>query len=174
MGSNGANSEAEAINGKHRAKNSSQAFGKRFKENQSIIWTSASLFVVGLIVGRLFPPFVVDRGFFRDLILSPAAAGLFALLAAVVALWPAFSRLKASREVASDREWWKRSEWAIAMAVSKQDEKKIVGLLACEELLEGAKKRNDELLVVVANAILHPEILEAEAKAAEAENTSRD
>lgn len=94
---------------------------------------------VGAIGGRLFPPFVLDEGFWRDFVTSAGFGGVAALAAAAIAFGAAWytshrSTLNAAadrrqrdiaaeddrlqREVADQRaQWWARFTWATERAL---------------------------------------------------------
>lgn len=98
------------------------------------VWLWAALAgVAGGIVGRLFPPFVLDEGFWRSFITSAGFGGVMAVIAAVIAYAAARHSAKSARAQAeedrkqrklSDRkeQWWARAEWALNQVVSGDSE----------------------------------------------------
>lgn len=88
---------------------------------------------VGIIVGRLFPPFVLDEGFWRSFITSAGFGGVMAVIAAAIAYAAARHSAKSARAQAeedrkqrklSDRkeQWWARAEWALNQVVRGDSE----------------------------------------------------
>lgn len=74
---------------------------------------------VGYGLRSAFPPFpalttpvVIDEPLWRAMISGPPAAGLLAVIAAVIAFFPAFLSTRVARRNASREMWWKRAEWA--------------------------------------------------------------
>lgn len=127
------------------------------KANYKLVIIGLGLLILGAVIGRLFPPFVLDPGFWREFLTGPPIAGLLAVGAAFVAFSTARSGNKTAQKHAEE-EWWNRAEWSIGLALSTEEEKKLVGLKAISVLLNGAQKREDALIETVAREIVTPGI----------------
>lgn len=77
--------------------------------------------VAGVVLSALARGFVLDDPFWRAFLSGPPAAGLFAVIAACVAFFPAFRSTRIARENAAREQWWKRAEWALGMAGSDSE-----------------------------------------------------
>ncbi|WP_404289204.1 hypothetical protein [Glutamicibacter arilaitensis] len=110
-------------------------------------------FVVGFVIARVLPPFVLDDLFWRDFLSGPPVTGIFALIAAVVAFAAAKHSAKVARRNAEEQEWWNRAEWALKMAASDNGLQRVAGLTAISVMISGPKQREDALLLEVAVAI---------------------
>jgi hypothetical protein len=84
--------------------------------------------VIGAGVRSLLPPFVLDDPFWRDFWSGPPVAGLFAVIAAGVAFFPAYRAtliaqrtLAVAQENATREQWWIRAEWALGQAGSDDE-----------------------------------------------------
>lgn len=71
---------------------------------------------VGFGARSLLPPFA-DDPFWRAFWSGPPMAGLFAIVAAAVAFYPAYRSTLIARENAAREQWWKRAEWALGKLV---------------------------------------------------------
>lgn len=80
--------------------------------------------VIGAIVGRFFPPFVLESSFWRSSLTSSGFGGAMAVVAAAIAYYAARHAASSNRRQAeADREqrrrtdrkaqWWARAEWAL-------------------------------------------------------------
>ena len=96
--------------------------------SSAVGWTVLGV-IIGAIVGRLFPPFVLDDAFWRSFLTSAGFGGVMAVGAALIAWWAAVHSAAMSKEQAiedraqryrSDRkeQWWSRAEWALNLVVS--------------------------------------------------------
>lgn len=77
-------------------------------------WVAIAVFCVaagaaGAVLRGLLPPFVVDAPFWRAFLSGPPAAGLFAVLAAGIAFYPAYRSTRIARENAAREQWWNRA-----------------------------------------------------------------
>lgn len=124
------------------------------KANYKLVLIGLGLLIAGAVIGRMFPPFVLDSDFWRDFFTGPPIAGLFAVIAAFVAFSTARSGNRTARKHAEEEEWWNRAEWGIGLALSKEEQEKLVRLKAISVLLDGADKREDALIREVAEEIL--------------------
>ena len=64
----------------------------------------------------------------------PYAAAFAPLLAAVIAGWIAWRTLAQRREADRRDQWWKRTQWAIDLAMERDFSRAIVGLVALKHL----------------------------------------
>jgi len=134
-----------------------------------------ALVLAGAVVGRLFPPFVVDWPWVGTFVTSPGLGGLAAVCAAVIALSAALytsrrsaavatadreqrERLakidRAQREVAEQRaQWWTRFTWAADHAV--HDETAELGISVLLELIdqEWVTVEDNQIAIAVADVI---------------------
>lgn len=77
-------------------------------------WVAVAVFCVaagaaGAVLRGLLPPFVVDAPFWRAFLSGPPAAGLFAVLAAGIAFYPACRSTRIARENVAREQWWNRA-----------------------------------------------------------------
>jgi len=146
---------------------------RRVRVGRVLGWVA--LVLVGAVVGRLFPPFVVDWPWVGTFVTSPGLGGLAAVCAAVIALSAALytSRRSAAvatedreqrerlakidrsqREVAEQRaQWWTRFTWAADHAV--QDETAELGISVLLELIdqEWVTVEDNQIAIAVADVI---------------------
>ncbi|MDP9696134.1 UNVERIFIED_ORG: hypothetical protein J2X79_003713 [Arthrobacter globiformis] len=92
------------------------------------------------------PPFVLDEPFWRDFWSGPPAAGLFAVVAAVIAFYPAFRSTLIARENAAREQWWKRAEWALGLAGSDSQTDREVANDALVALLNDATETEAKMI----------------------------
>lgn len=109
--------------------------------------------VAGAIIGRLFPPFVLDDPFWRDFWSGPPVAGIFALGGAGIAYGAALLGAKTSRTAAKRQEWWDRAEWALTLARSDKYVDRIIGLEALTALSSEATRTEYRLILAVTEAV---------------------
>lgn len=119
---------------------------------------------IGAVVGRLFPPFVVDDAFWRAFLTSAGLGGVAAFLAAVVAFAGVFynarrvadnaERDRQQRQLADAREqFWTRFTWAAERAVDP--DKAELGILVLSELIEQpwVTIEDNEVAVAIADVV---------------------
>lgn len=96
-------------------------------------WSLVVAAAIGCIIGRLFPPFVMDDPFWRSFFTSAGFGGVMAVLAAAIAYTAARHSAKSARDQAaedrnqrkiSDRkeQWWARAEWALNQVANGNQE----------------------------------------------------
>ncbi|MBB3159536.1 hypothetical protein FHS07_003271 [Microbacterium proteolyticum] len=80
---------------------------------------------VGYGLRSAFPPYpafstpvVMDEALWLAMVSGPPMAGLFAIVAAAIAFYPAYRSTRIARENAAREQWWKRAEWALGQAGS--------------------------------------------------------
>jgi len=83
---------------------------------------------VGYGLRSAFPPYpafstpvVMDEQLWRAMISGPPMAGVFAVLAALIAFTPAIRAASIARESSAREQWWKRAEWALNQAGSSNE-----------------------------------------------------
>ncbi|MCS5723420.1 hypothetical protein N1028_18705 [Herbiconiux sp. CPCC 203407] len=85
-------------------------------------WRYTAISVLSISLGfgvrSLLPPFVIDDVLWREMLVGPPLAGVFAVVAATIAFFPAFRSTRITRENAAREQWWKRAEWALGQAGS--------------------------------------------------------
>jgi hypothetical protein len=88
----------------------------------------AAVFAVGFGSGaaarNAAEPFVVDGPFWRDFLTGPPAAGLFAIVAACIAFFPALRTAQIARSNSAREQWWLRAQWALGLATSNRVEER--------------------------------------------------
>ena len=113
--------------------------------------------LIGSIVGRLFPPFIVDGGFWRTVLSGPPMAGGIAGVLAVVAAWIAFlaadRQARVTRKAAEREQWWHRVEWALTLARSDHRVDRLIGIRALEPLRTEATATEYEMILAVTHAV---------------------
>lgn len=133
-------------------------FRDHVRENRFLIFVALGLFALGAAVGRLFPPFVIDQSFFRDFLVSPGCAGVFALVAALIALWPALRKLEDERVHTRNVEWREFIMWAIGIARSESDRDVMMGLRVCKHILQKGlddrEKNADAIIIALVTSML--------------------
>jgi hypothetical protein len=121
--------------------------------------------LAGAIVGRAFPPFVIDNPFWRAFLTSAGLGGVAAFLAAVVAFaGVAYSARRIAESARHDREqrmlvevrehFWTRFTWAAERAVDPSEAE--LGLRVLTELIDQkwVTIEDNEVAVAVSNVIL--------------------
>jgi hypothetical protein len=101
---------------------------------------------VGFGVRSVLPPFVLDDPFWRAFWSGPPVAGLFAVVAAGVAFFPAFWSALIARENAAREQWWKRAEWALGQAGSDKQTDREVANVALVALLKEATEAEGAMI----------------------------
>lgn len=109
--------------------------------------------IAGWIAPRSSEPLVLDDPFWREFWTGPPAAGLFALIGAVVAFLAAAFAARSSRASAARKEWWDRAEWALGN-VMEPGEKRDIGLAAVEVVMKDATPQEAALLDTVTSFLL--------------------
>lgn len=102
--------------------------------------------IVGAGVRSVLPPFVLDDPFWRDFWSGPPVAGLFAIVAAAVAFFPAYRSTLIARENAAREQWWKRAEWALGQAGSDNQTDREVANDALVALLNDATETEGAMI----------------------------
>lgn len=121
--------------------------GKRVASYAAVAFAAALVgALLGAFVRGLFPPFVLDDPFWRDFWSGPPAAGLFAVLAAVIAFFPAYRSTRIARDNAEREQWWNRAEWALARADSDKQLDREVANTALVALSEEASKLEFDMI----------------------------
>lgn len=103
----------------------------------------------GFIARGFVPPIIFDDPFWRSFWTGPPAAGIFALLGAVVAFGAAAWAARGARLSARRNEWWERAEWALTQAMSSEPFNIDVGLAALEALEVEATGTESDMLAAV-------------------------
>lgn len=107
----------------------------------------------GALLRGFFPPFVLDDTFWRSFWSGPPAAGIFALVGAVIAYAAARVAAAMSRTGAERQEWWDRTEWALNLARSDSRADRLIGLRALTALKEDATETELQLVMAVIEAV---------------------
>ena len=103
--------------------------------------------IIGYVVRGLQAPFVVDDLFWRDVLTGPPIAGLFAVIAAAVAFFPACRSTAIARASAAREQWWKRAEWALGLAGSDDQTDREVANDALNALLNDATETEGRMIL---------------------------
>jgi len=106
----------------------------------------------GALARGFFPPFVLDEPFWREFWSGPPAAGVFALLGAVVAFGASRVGARTVRRGAERQEWWNRAEWALDLARSDKRVDRIIGLRALDALDTVATEIESAIVLAVTSA----------------------
>lgn len=101
---------------------------------------------VGFGARSLLPPFVLDDPFWRAFWSGPPMAGLFAIVAAAVAFFPAYRSTLIARENAAREQWWKRAEWALGQAGSDNQTDREVANDALVALFDEATETEGKMI----------------------------
>jgi hypothetical protein len=118
----------------------------RVRRNWKLVAVAVVAFGTGAILRGLWPPFVLDDPFWRDFWSGPPVAGLFAVVAAAVAFYPAFRSTLIARENAAREQWWKRAEWALGLAGSDSQTDREVANDALVALLSDATETEGKMI----------------------------
>jgi len=118
----------------------------------------AVVFIIGAAVGAvvygIVGPFVIDAEFWVAFTTGPPMAGIFAVVAALIALAAAWRSAKVARYAAARQEWWDRAEWALDLARSSTQVERLIGLRALEGLRDDATRGELKMIVAVQNAVI--------------------
>lgn len=132
--------------------------GWRVQRRWGHAWRLATAAAVGLVAGSVlrgfFPPFVLDDPFWRAFWTSPAAAGVFALIGAVVAFGAAKTAAGVARRAAQRQEWWHRVEWALNLAISDRGVDRDVGLGVLADFVGDATTAEAQMINTVTSIVL--------------------
>jgi len=74
--------------------------------------------LVGAPIRNAASPSAVDDPFWRAFLSGPPVAGIFAVMAAVVAFYPAFRTSEVAKSNAARDQWWNCAQWALQLAGS--------------------------------------------------------
>lgn len=129
----------------------------------------AAAFIIGAIVGRLFPPFVLDSEFWRDFLTSAGFGGVMAVIAAVIAYLAARHGAASARNQAeedrsqrtrSDRkeQWWARAQWALNEVVKGNADIGYKMLDALAESEWAGEHESDVIAAATDDALLAEEV----------------
>jgi hypothetical protein len=102
--------------------------------------------ILGAAIRGLLPPFVLDDAFWRAFWSGPPVAGLFAVVAATIALYPSIRSVSIARENAAREQWWNRAEWALGLATSDRQSDREVANDALVALLDEATETEGKML----------------------------
>jgi hypothetical protein len=116
--------------------------GKRVAQLAGLAVVAAG---VGFGARSLLPPFA-DDPFWRAFWSGPPIAGLFAIVAAAVAFFPAYRSTLIARENAAREQWWKRAEWALGQAGSDNQTDREVANDALVALLNDATETEGAMI----------------------------
>lgn len=127
---------------------------------------------IGVVVGRLLPPFVLDDPFWQAFLTSASLGGVAAFLAAVVAFCGvAYSVRRVAENSRSDREqrqiadarahFWVRFSWAAEKAVDPDQAE--LGILVLSQLIEQewVTIEDNRAAIAVADVVLAAPVEEA-------------
>lgn len=108
---------------------------------------------VGVVIGMLLPPVVLDDPFWRSFWSGPPVAGIFAVLGAAIAYLAASVAARTSRLGAEREEWWNRAEWALNLARSDTRADRLIGLRALQGLQDQATESEFAMILAVTEAV---------------------
>lgn len=107
--------------------------------------------LVGVALGfglrHWLTPWVLDDPFWRAFWSGPPTAGLFAIVAAAIAFYPAYRSTRIARENAAREQWWKRAEWALGQAGSDNQTDREVANDALVALLGDATETEGAMIL---------------------------
>lgn len=127
-----------------------------WQQHGRVVFAAAAGAVAGALVRGMLPPFVLDDPFWRAFFSGPPAAGIFAVVAAVVAYAAAVKGARTARLGAERQEWWNRAEWALTLARSDDEVDRRLGLRALKVLAPEATKTEYEMVLAVAEEVTGP------------------
>lgn len=125
--------------------------------------------LAGVVLRGFLPPFEMDDPFWRDFWSGPPAAGILAVVAALIAFNPARRSSRVAKDSADRQAWWDRAEWALERASSDKRADRLTGFRALRALSGDATKIEFEMIIAVIEAIA-PEV---DAAGAEADNSAK-
>lgn len=108
---------------------------------------------IGLTVGLLWPPIILDDPFWRSFWSGPPVAGLFAVIGAFIAYAAARIAARTARQSAERQEWWDRAEWALNLARSDHQVDRLIGLVALDGLRDQANESELTMILAVTSAV---------------------
>jgi len=86
--------------------------------------------------------------------------GILTVIVAFLVMRNGFRSTTKVDQAARRTEWWKRTQWAIDLALDGEERKQEVGVLALNQLLDSELAQQDDR--DVANAVMAALVLEAE------------
>ncbi|WP_298877296.1 hypothetical protein [uncultured Microbacterium sp.] len=129
---------------------------------------------VGYGLRSAFPPYpalttpvVIDEALWRAILSGPPMAGVFAVIAAVIAFTPAIRSTKIARENAAREQWWNRAQWALGLAASDDQEDREVANDALQALLEDATPTEGKMIYRTIKNLQRPAAVDTPAIATE-------
>lgn len=111
------------------------------------LFSAAAGAILGYVLRGFQPPFVVDDLFWRDVLTGPPIAGVFAVVAAAVAFFPAYRSTAIAHANAVREQWWKRAEWALGLAGSDDLTDREVANDALNALLDEATATEGRMII---------------------------
>lgn len=120
-----------------------------------VIGLAIAATLVGATVGvalreKWFPPL---SPFWRDFLSGAPVAGLFAVVAALIAYKAASAGAEASREASRREEWWDRASWALDLARSDEGANREIGLRALQALEDDANDAEYQMILAVTETV---------------------
>ncbi|WP_417556069.1 hypothetical protein [Microbacterium sp.] len=128
----------------------------RKKTISRIVCIGVPAVIAGALIRGLFPPFVLDDPFWRDFWSGAPTAGLFAVLAAGIAFFPAYRSTRVARENAAREQWWNRAEWALKQAASDKQVDREVANSALVALSNDATELEFKMIINVIENLQNP------------------
>lgn len=129
---------------------------------------------IGYGLRSTFPPYpalttpvVIDEALWRAILSGPPIAGVFAVIAAVIAFTPAIRSTKIARENAAREQWWNRAQWALGLAASDDQEDREVANDALQALLEDATATEGKMIYRTIKNLQRPPAVDTPAIATE-------
>jgi hypothetical protein len=98
----------------------------------------------------------LDDQLWRAFVTGPPMAGVFAVIAALIALAAAHGSARVARDAAARQEWWDRAEWALGLATSDVHVDRIIGGRALEGLAPDATRSEMAMIIAVQNVVTPP------------------
>jgi hypothetical protein len=141
-------------------------------------WVTVAAFcvvaaAVGASIRGFFPPFTIDDPFWRSFWSGPPAAGLFAVVAACIAFFPAYRSTRIARENAAREQWWNRTSWALGRAASGNRTDREVANEALLALSEEATEMEMKMILGVMRDLHESRIVDNHTTSSENEKERR-
>ncbi|WP_284329587.1 hypothetical protein [Demequina litorisediminis] len=102
---------------------------------------------IGWGASALIGPWTPEKDFWHPFLTGPPAAGLFALVGAVIAYFAAGKASQVARDTGAREAWWSRAGWAIEMARADAVADRLLGIRALGVLIDSGSEEDGEMIV---------------------------
>jgi len=127
----------------------------------SRIWPGALCLVLGVGIGWfstrfLQMPEIFDEAFWKTFLSGSPAAGLMAIIGAMIAFSAARHSSKSNRVTAASDSWWKQAEWALGCTTSEDEVTRSQGLIVLNRLKQDTTYGNPGMVAELLEIVYPP------------------